>query len=1654
MIGRIRKPAVWRGVALVITLLVALALRTHDLNWDQGRNLHPDERYVAVLAGLIQPPQNLREYFDSGASPLNPFNTDWGRAYVYGTLPLFLGRYFGEFLDQGCEPTRALLPRVIGALVFNEHARECQQGEFVGFGLLTLVGRLMSALADTLTVLVVYLLGRRLLGWRVGLLAAVLATFTALHIQQAHYFTVDATANLFVVLAAYFAVGALQPPVTTPQTVARAGNLALAGLMAGLALASKISTWPIGLLILLCAFLMLQRAKADPWRATAAAAAGVVLAGVCAFGAFRIAQPYAFVGNSATEAALTAQSCFGLAEGALRAACQVGAGLPSPLREIFTPSARWLQQLQLAQGFVNGTIDAPFGIQWAHRMPIVFPLVNIVFWGMGIPLAVASLAGLAFAARQIARGRRWWALLPLVTWTVGYFLYQGTQWTKSIRYLLPIYPFLVILAAYGVWALWRRWRHRGLRWLPVMGSVAGAAVWTFAFMHIYEGEITRVEASRWMYVHVPTALTAQWEADAAPVQLPVRDLTLMEGAPAQAVPLPAEVSRAAHVGALRLTLNYVQGSALIEARLLEMTNGETVGIARSAISADQPHLRFTSLKLDPQQGYFLELRALSGGPVIARTSVIANEHWDDALPQRLEGRDPFGSYYRGLSSSSDGQMQNYNDDTPQKLLQMLDWLDEADYIAISSNRLYASIPRLPWRYPMTTRYYRALFSGKLGFELAADFHRFPRLGPFIFNSQEMPQMLVRAHNTAGTPPGTFVPYPPAEEAYSVYDHPRVLIFRKTPRYTRANAEAILGAADFSVTRRQSPRDAANAPGGLLLDDLTLRDQQAGGTWSALFPAGSPLNQSELLAVLAWMALTHVLGIAALMFFVALARGTAIPDGRTDQAARVPFGALFLALSFTLGFALVAWTSWMLASARLAPFTPATIWAVIAAVVIGGATVGHLNRERVFAILRHDGWAMLAVEATFAFSFAFFLLIRAGNPDLWHPYMGGEKPMDFAYFNSVLKATWFPPQDPWFAGGYINYYYFGWVMVGAPVKALGINPAVAYNIVIPTLFAMVAASAFALGGAFYAVVRGTSTGRMGALAAGACAMAFVAYLGNGDEIRVVAPAWEKLGGVEQGTPAPIALITGIARWVGGAPLPIYPNWPYWNPTRPAPEVWIAEFPLFTFLYADLHAHMMAMPLAYLALGMALLFALGVINFASLAIGAGVVGLLWATNSWDYPTLLLVGIAGLWLGKLQQLSGDFNLHNAARAALRAAPWAVAFFALGRAAIVPYLAHYGSAYNEIGLWEGERTQINTYVTIYGLFILSLVGWLATHYLKDTASRWALLVALIGGGVVALAGVPTAMLSVPLIALSLRAALRPGAPQSGERLLWLIAGGAWVLTLFVELFVLRGDIARMNTVFKFYIQAWLLLGVAAGVGLVRAVESLRALNAPSLPARLARAGFLLAVGVAVFLSALYPAFAIPAKINDRYTREAPTGLDGMAFMRFAERVEVVNDTPYSFPLRDDYEAMRWLQQHVAGSPTILEGTTGGALYRWGNRFSIYTGLPTVIGWQWHQRQQRAAVGDHVVYARDNDVALFYRTPDVNIARQLLRRYQPRYILLGELERIYYGTQGLAKFDALVEAGELRVAWRNARVVIYEVLHLSTTNTGADESGYDQSFK
>ena len=176
-----------------------------------------------------------------------------------------------------------------------------------------------------------------------------------------------------------------------------------------------------------------------------------------------------------------------------------------------------------------------------------------------------------------------------------------------------------------------------------------------------------------------------------------------------------------------------------------------------------------------------------------------------------------------------------------------------------------------------------------------------------------------------------------------------------------------------------------------------------------------------------------------------------------------------------------------------------------------------------------------------------------------------------------------------------------------------------------------------------------------------------------------------------------------------------------------------------------------------------------------------------------------------------------------------------------------------------------------------------------------------------------------------------------------------------------------------------------------------------------------------------LYPLFGTYGKVRDRWNPDLPPGLDGMRFMTTAH----YQDNNRDLALEHDYRAILWMQEHIKGSPVIAEANT--PLYRWGSRVSVYTGLPTIVGWDWHQKQQRAAVGSQVVDWRLEDLQQLYNTHDTVIAARILARYHVGYVYVGELEKAYYDTRGLAKFERMV-GSTLEIAYKQGPVTIYRV--------------------
>ncbi len=268
-----------------------------------------------------------------------------------------------------------------------------------------------------------------------------------------------------------------------------------------------------------------------------------------------------------------------------------------------------------------------------------------------------------------------------------------------------------------------------------------------------------------------------------------------------------------------------------------------------------------------------------------------------------------------------------------------------------------------------------------------------------------------------------------------------------------------------------------------------------------------------------------------------------------------------------------------------------------------------------------------------------------------------------------------------------------------------------------------------------------------------------------------------------------------------------------------------------------------------------------------------------------------------------------------------------------------------------------------------------------------------------------------------------------------WIIYTIGLLLTCLVEVVVLKGDSGRANMVFRMYIEAWFYFGIAGSLALYILLSRL------SKWPKLVAIAWLPITTVLVLLSLSYAYLATGEKKADRWPgiENPPHTLDGSAFMLGSidgSDPAIYDDDGRQLFIGKDYEAMIWLQDNVQGSPVIIEGHS--TEYRWGSRFSIHTGLPTVIGWNWHIRQHNSLIDGAYIEKQINQLVEFYNTDNLGFAIQYLNKTNARYIIVGDLERAYYEAAGLEKFKKLVEQGKLEIVFGDntpETTTIFEVI-------------------
>ncbi|MGB8644535.1 MAG: glycosyltransferase family 39 protein [Anaerolineae bacterium] len=493
----------WLEAILFVLVLVAGAtLRWYGLGWDAGYLFHPDERQIAMVASNLDWPHSLSEFF-SPSSPLNP------HFFAYGSFPIYLLRLIAPFAPPS---------NLTGPWANDFLAR------WIVFG------RAISGLFDLGTICLTYALGKRVYGSWVGLAAAAGISVTVLHIQLAHFYTVDTVLTFFVMATLYAAwrmgeiskgahpAGALferkkWPLPRDPGPGDSHGSPShnrwgmVCGVMLGLALATKVSALP---LVAPIAFAIwhVSGARIPPGtiRVKIIYIWGILRRPLCQLGGialavFIVTQPYAVIDG-------------------IQFVIAVG-----------------------REGLVaRGWLDYPYTRQYANTIPFLYQIAQSAIWGMGLPLGIVVWGGGALFLYQAYR-KRDGASLFLLFWALVYFLAIGAQYVKYPRYLLPLLPVLYLMAARAIstGALVNRGWGRVIVGVGTMAVLTLSLVYAFAFVSTYGREHPWLTVSRWMFENVQPGATLaieQWD-DALPVQASV-DGVVRTGSEYPALTLPIQ----------------------------------------------------------------------------------------------------------------------------------------------------------------------------------------------------------------------------------------------------------------------------------------------------------------------------------------------------------------------------------------------------------------------------------------------------------------------------------------------------------------------------------------------------------------------------------------------------------------------------------------------------------------------------------------------------------------------------------------------------------------------------------------------------------------------------------------------------------------------------------------------------------------------------------------------------------------------------------------------------------------------------------------------------------------------------------------------------------------------------------------------------------
>lgn len=704
------------------------------------------------------------------------------------------------------------------------------------------------------------------------------------------------------------------------------------------------------------------------------------------------------------------------------------------------------------------------------------------------------------------------------------------------------------------------------------------------------------------------------------------------------------------------------------------------------------------------------------------------------------------------------------------------------------------------------------------------------------------------------------------------------------------------------------------------------------------------------------------------------------------------------LSKVTGFFLFASTCWVLTVCGLITESEFVIKVVYVAILALGwwGYRKFLSVSELRALLKKYAWS---VEGIFLGLTFFYLGIRFFNPEIFW----GEKPMDLTFLGFFVRNHELPPQDPWAAGSPMTYYYVGIYYVAAVLKLTGIPVPIGYNIAISMVAGWIAVSLYGL---FLLV-----TGRVWFAVAASVLLLFA----NDPELLRLVFVERKI--VDFNT--------------------------FWAATRVFVTPGFFEYTSWSLLFADLHAHVIAIPFTIVVTTLATLLFLGTgerftARGAVLRILLGAMhGSLFGINTWDFITfggvvgllILFARVKPFWEAPKNE-DGSDNIGEVALVTVFTRVIALAWDALligASAGLMAWLYQRGVSFKQVAGWgwvyDREFNKTHMFVRTLGYWMIPTVVCLAVLGVRKirVLRERAVLGFVASIAVAGLAALPyLASLAQGIhrqpIGLMAYCALVVGAayfvlwscketPERRVSALFVVMPA--FLMMIVELFFL---IDRMNTIFKGYMAVWILSGISTMLLIYFVGQQVWQVSGKK-----ARYTF---VGMLAFFVSLQ---IVGAVLNIYAT---------VTLQRVPVRFYTLNGTaflPEMPQAREDAQVVNWLNKNVSGMATILEAH--GDAYREFTRISMNTGLPTILGWEHHIKQR--GLTERALIERKRAIRAIYSSDDLAMTKDLLVKYNIDYIVVGQLERSNNRPFYPEKFDGHPEIFTKVASFGNTHIYV-----------------------